>query len=102
VPVSDGDRPLSIWRALRSPEFYLLLTACIAAVAGVSAWVVVPMLVAGLSISSLRKYMALWPRARHAGVEAAWWRTVALSLLNSLAASCAAFPLGIVARWPWL
>jgi hypothetical protein len=35
-----------------------------------------------------------WPRA-------AWW-TVALSPLNSLAASLGAFALGVVAPWLWL
>jgi hypothetical protein len=36
-----------------------LLIGCIAAAAGVSAWVAMPLLVAGLSISSLPKYTAL-------------------------------------------
>ena len=53
------DRPLTVRRALRSPVFWLLLVGCIAALAGVEVWVVVPMLVAGLSISSLPKYIAM-------------------------------------------
>jgi hypothetical protein len=63
---------------------------------------VVPLLVAGLSISSLPKYMTLWPCAKRAVVEGAWWHTVALSMLNTLAVGCGAFLLGIVARWLWL
>jgi hypothetical protein len=47
----DEQKPFTIWRALRSPEFYLLLVGCMAAVAGVG--IVVSLLVAGLSISSL-------------------------------------------------
>ena len=53
------DRPLTGRQALRSPVFWLLLVGCIAALAGVEVWVVVPMLVAGLSISSLPKYIAM-------------------------------------------
>jgi len=32
--------------------------------AGVAWWVMVPLVVAGLSIVSMPKYIALWPRAR--------------------------------------
>jgi hypothetical protein len=100
--LSDDPRPLTAWRALRSSEFWLLLlVGCIAAAAGVGAWVVVPLLVAGLSISSVPKYIALWPRARRVGVESAWWRTVALSIFNSLAAACGAFVVAVVARRLW-
>jgi hypothetical protein len=99
--ILDEGKPFTIWRALRSPEFYLLLVGCIATVAGVGAWIVVPMLVAGLSISSLPKYLALWPRARRAGAEHEWRRTVTLSMFNNLATSCGAYVLGVVARWLW-
>jgi hypothetical protein len=40
-----------------------------------------------LSISSLPKYIALWPRAHEVGAEAEWWKTVLLSVLNNLHAS---------------
>jgi hypothetical protein len=99
VSLGDDDRPLTFWRALRTAEFWLLLTGCMVAAAGISAWVVVPLLVAGLSISSLPQHIGFWPRAQRVGVEGAWWRTVALSTLNNLAASCAAFLLGIGWRW---
>jgi hypothetical protein len=36
--ILDEGKPFTIWRALRSPEFYLLLVGCIAAVAGVVVW----------------------------------------------------------------
>jgi hypothetical protein len=97
----DDDKPLTLWRALRSAEFWLLLVGCIAAMARLSVWVVVPLLVAGLSISSLPKYIALWPRARAVGAERVWWQTVALSVFNNVGASCAAFVFGVAARWLW-
>ena len=95
------DRPLTGRQALRSPVFWLLLVGCIAALAGVEVWVVVPMLVAGLSISSLPKYVAIWPIAQRAGAERAWWQTVTLSMLNNIAAAYAAFMAGIAVRWLW-
>ena len=58
--MSDDGEPLTLWRALRMPEFWLLLVAGIAAMCGVSAWIVMPATVTGLSISSLPKYIALW------------------------------------------
>ena len=97
----DDDQPLTLRRALRMPEFWLLLVAGIAAASGVSAWIVMPATVVGLSISSLPKYFALWSRAVAAGVERAWWMTVALSMLNNLGAAAAAFVLGVVAKWFW-
>jgi hypothetical protein len=89
-------------RALRSSEYWLLPVGCVVAVAGAGVWIVVPMLVAGLSISSLPQYVALWKRAQRAGVGGAWWRTVTLSMLNNLAASCGAFVLGVVFRLIWI
>jgi hypothetical protein len=64
--------------------------------------VIAPLAVAGSSILALPKYIARWPRAKCAGTERAWWRTVALSMLNNLAAGCRASLLGIVARRLWL
>jgi hypothetical protein len=37
-------------------------------------------------------------RAREIGTHGTWWSTVALSLFNSFAASCAAYLLGVVIR----
>lgn len=51
------------WRFWREPEFWLLLVATLGATFGLSVWIVVTLTVAGLSISSLPKYIALWPRA---------------------------------------
>jgi hypothetical protein len=88
-------------RALRAPEFWLLLVTALAGCFGVSGWIAVPLATAGLSISSLPKYVALWPRVRAVGAEWEGWTTVALSMFNNIAASCAAFVLGMVLRWVW-
>ena len=98
---SDDDKPLTVRRALRAPEFWLLFVASIAATCGVVWWVVVPLATAGLSISSLPKYVELWPHVRAAGAEREGWKTVALSIFNSVAASSAAFVFGVVTRWVW-
>ena len=100
--LGDEDRPLAGWRALRSPEYWLLLVGCLAAGAGVGAMVVVPLLVAGLSISSLPTYIAFWSRVRRADAERARWETVASSIFDNLATACVTFLLGTVARWQWL
>ena len=86
----EANKAKSFWR---EPEFWLLLVAALASVFGVAWWVVLPLTVAGLSISSLPKYIELWPRAKAAGAEAEWWKTVLLSTLNNLAAACGAFVL---------
>ena len=99
--LGDDNRPLTGWRTLRSPEFWLLLVGCIAAVAGVEVWIVVPLLVVGLSIASLPKYVAVWPLAQRAGAEHEWWVTVLLSFLSNFAAGYAAFMAGIAMRWLW-
>jgi hypothetical protein len=96
--LGDDDRPLTAWRALRAPEFWLLLVGCIAAAAGVGAMVVVPLIVAGLSISSFPKYMTLWPCAKRAGVEGAWWRTVARSISTAWRQARHRCPVAVVVR----
>ena len=63
----DDNKPMTVRRALRMPESWLLFVASIAACFGVAWWVVVPLAVAGLSISSLPKYVELWPRVRAVG-----------------------------------
>ena len=97
----EDDKALTFRRALRAPEFWLLLVTSFAAVGGVAWWIVVPLATAGLCISSLPKYVELWPRVRAAGAEWEGWKTVALSIFNSIAASCAAVVFGIVTRWLW-
>ena len=94
----DEGKPLTFFRALRAPEFWLLLGTAAAGVASGAAWVFIPLCVAGLSISALPKYIELWPRAEKIGAAGEWWKTVALSLFNSTAAASAAFVLGQVAR----
>jgi hypothetical protein len=99
--VEDDDKPVTLWRALRAPEFWLLLVAAIAAVFRVPWCVTVPLVMLGLSISSLPKYIELWPRARAVGADVAWWKTVALSGLNNFAAACGAHVLGVLTGWFW-
>jgi len=99
--MSDADGRLTFRRALRAPEFWLLLAATLAAAGGLNWWVVVPLTLAGLSIASLPKYAALWPRVRRAGAEREWLMTVTLSMFNNLATSYAAFLLGAAIRWFW-
>jgi hypothetical protein len=96
------DQPLTLRRALRAPEFWLLLVASAVATAGVAWWVTVPLVVAGLSVVSMPKYVGLWPRAREVGAELEWWKTVALSMFNNLACACGVHVVGVFARWLWL
>ena len=97
----ENDKPVTLRRALRMPEFWLLLVASAAACFGVRWWVVVPLAVAGLSISSLPKYIELWPRVRAVGAEWEGWKTIALSMFNKLATSVAAFAVGRLSGWLW-
>ena len=62
----------------------------------------VPLVVAVLSIVSMPKYVALWPRAREVGAELEWWKTITLSMFNNLACACGVQLLGVFARWLWL
>jgi hypothetical protein len=99
---NEDHTSLTLPRALRAPEFWLLLVASVAATAGVGWWVTVPLVVAGLSIVSMPKYIALWPRAREVGAELEWWKTIAQSMFNNLACACGVQVLGVSARWMWL
>ena len=60
-----------------------------------------PLAVAGLSISSLPKYIELWPRVRAVGAEWEGWKTIALSMFNNVATSVAAFAVGRLSGWLW-
>src|SRR5258705_7563722 len=97
----DEDKPLTVRRSLLMPEFWLLLVTGIAGGFGVAWWVAVPLATAGLSISSLPKYLELWPRVRAVGAEWEAWKVMALSLFNNIAAGSAAFVLGKVTQWLW-
>ena len=96
------EQPLTLRRAFRAPEFWLLVVASVVAVAGVPWWMTVPLVVVGLSIVSMPKYVALWPRAREVGAELEWWKTVTLSMFNNFACACAVHVVGVFARWLWL
>ena len=99
-PVGD-DESLTFRRALRCPEYRLLIAGAACAMVGVSAWVVMPLLMAALSVASLPKYIELWPKARAAGAARAWWITVGLSTLNNFAASVGTVLLGQATAWLW-
>ncbi len=97
--MADDGKPFGFWRALGNAEFWLLLVTALSGALGLMWWVSVPLCVAGISISSLPKYVTLWPRARETGSELEWWKTVGLSMMNALAASSAVFVFGMAARW---
>jgi hypothetical protein len=99
--VGIDDNKLTFRRALRMPEYWLMVATALAGGFGVPWWIAVPLATAGLSISSLPKYVELWPRVRAVGAEWEGWKTVALSMFNNIAGSCAAFVLGVLSRWLW-
>jgi hypothetical protein len=101
MTVGNDNHPQINWRALRSPESCLLLVGCIAADAGVGVSIVVPLIVVGLSISSLLKYLSIWPIAERVGAQRDWWQAVAFSLLGNLVVACAVCIAGVVFRWLW-
>jgi hypothetical protein len=98
----DDEESPTFRRALRMPEFWLLLVTGLAGGFGVRWWIAVPLATAGLSISSLPMYVELWPRVRAVGAEWEGWKIVALSMFNNIAASCGAFVLGKLLWWVWL
>jgi hypothetical protein len=99
--VVENGKPLTVWRALGAVEFWLLLVAALAAVFGVPWLVTVPLVTGGLSISSLPKYVRLWPGARAVGAELGWWKTVGLSSFNNLATACGVHVVGVLIGWCW-
>ncbi len=91
----------SFLAALKSAEFWLLLVAAMCAGFGVSGTITIPATTAGLLVSSLPKYGPLYPRAKAAGADAAFWATVLASILIAAAASIAAHLLGRLTWWLW-
>ena len=89
-------------RAVRAPEFWLFLATALAGCLGMEWWIAVPLATAGLSISSMPKYVELWPRVRAVGAEREGWKTVALSMFNNFACACDVHVVGVFARWLWL
>jgi hypothetical protein len=87
--------------AIRSPEFWLLFVAALAAGFGVSGWITIPATMAGLLISSLPKYVEIYPRARAVDASVAFWATVLASILTSAIASVATYALGRATWWLW-
>lgn len=72
----DDGKELTVRRAFRAAEFWLILVTAVAATFGVAWWVAVPLATLGLSISSLPKYFEMWPRAaaRVRASSSAWCR----------------------------
>ena len=95
------EEPEKAQRFCRSLEYWLFVVAALASMFGLAWRIAVPLTVAGLSISSLPKYIELWPRAEAVGAEGEWWKTVLLSTFNNLAAACGAFVLGKLIYWLW-
>ena len=98
---NDDEKPLTFWRALRTPEYWLVLTGAGCAMGGLSSWIVVPSIMAGLTLVSMPRYIELWPLAQATGAERMWWQTVALSMLNNFAAAVACVLLGRFLWWVW-
>jgi hypothetical protein len=88
-------------RDLLRSEFWLLLVGAACAGFGLSGWIVVPAVMAGLLISSLPKYGPLYPRAQEVGAEVPFWITVLSSVAIALAAATAAFAAGRFTWWLW-
>jgi hypothetical protein len=65
----DDEKAMTFRRALRTPEYWLLLVTALAGCLGVAWWIAVPLATAGLSISSMPKYVELWPRVQRADAE---------------------------------
>lgn len=98
---TPDDQPNSVPRAVKAPEFWLLLAAAAVASFGVSSLIVFPTTAVGLLISSLPKYLPLEGRAREAGASRVFWATLAASLVNALVASGGAFLAGRLIGWLW-
>ena len=86
-------------RAADGASFVLIASVMLAGIGNGAWWIFIPLGVAGLSIVSLPKYLDLWPRSRDVGAEAMWWKTVGLSVFNTLGATCAAFVTGAAVRY---
>lgn len=101
---ADEERPLTFWRAFRRAEFWLLLATAACGAYGVSGWIVVPLTTAGLSISSLPKYVRMWPRAQRVGAQAVWWRVVGLSTGLGVLTAYASMLVGywLMRFWDWI
>ena len=97
----DHVPPFGTHSAIRSPEFWLLFAAAMAAGFGLSGWISIPATTAGLLISSLPKYLPLYPRAKAVGAVAEFWATVLASILNATIVGIAVFLLGRTTWWLW-
>jgi hypothetical protein len=97
---SKNEQP-GVLATLRALEFWLLMMIAISAGAGVSVWVLMGLGTSGLLISSLPKYVALWPRAGAVGAERLFFAALAVSIATSVATCAAAILLGWLSDWLW-
>ena len=93
--MSNGEKPSTFFRALFTLEYWALIVTAWAGYVGSKWWQALPICTAILFIRALPKYLKLWPLAVEAEAQAKWWETVALSVFNSLGASCAAYATGL-------
>ena len=97
--MNDNEPDTGWLKSFRQPEYWLLLVTAAGGCVTRAWWVVIPLCVAGLSISALPKYIKLWPRAESTGHRKEWFATVGLSLLNSSGVASAAYMIGVIIRW---
>ena len=97
----DDDPQSGSGSAFRSPEFWLLFVAAMAAGFGMSGWTSVPATIAGPLISGLPNYLPYYARAKAVGAVAAFWATVLASIMNATTVGFAAFLLGRASWWLW-
>ena len=97
----EEEKLFSLRRATRSPEFWLFVVAGIVSTYDVSASIVIPLVMVGLTSASLPKHFELWPKAREDGAEVKWLIRVAMSLASSLFNACAVVGLAHFNRWVW-
>ena len=93
--------PFGPRNVIRSPEFWLLFFAAMAAGFGLSGWISIPATIAGLLILSLPKYLPLYPRAKTVGGVAEFRAAVLASVLNATMVAVAVFLLGRASWWLW-
>ncbi|HEX2842062.1 hypothetical protein [Hyphomicrobium sp.] len=82
-----------------SAEFLLLVICAACGFGAVSPIVVVCLGTAGLLMSSLPKYVAVWGRAKEVDRLAVVKGSMAVSVVNALVAVSASYGVGLVARW---
>ena len=97
--MDNDEKPMTLRSAFWAAEFWLLFAGMVSTY-GVSAVIVIPLVVIGLSIALLPNF-SLWSQAREVGDEGMWLVMVALSLANSLLTACGVVMFAEITRWFW-